>query len=129
VKISGEPTSTVLQYVQAVPHDFEVYSGNDIEFGDFVRAGGTGAVSGVSSVFPRPFLDLAEALHRGDDQAAGAAQDRIKQAVDAVNGADIALLKAGLALQDLPAGPTRVALDQATAGQLATLRTAVQDLT
>ena len=56
-------------------------------------------MSGVSSVFPRPFLDLADALHRNDDQAAAAAQDRIKQAVDAVNGADIALLKAGLSLQ------------------------------
>ena len=33
-KISGEPTSVVLQYVQAVPDDFEVYSGNDVEFGD-----------------------------------------------------------------------------------------------
>ena len=104
-----------------------MYSGNDIEFGDFVRAGGTGAVSGVSSVFPRPFLDLADALRRSDDQAAAAAQDRIKQAVDAVNGADIALLKAGLSLQGLPAGPTRVALDQPTPAQLETLRTAVQD--
>jgi len=128
-KISGEPNSTVLQYVQGVPDDFEVYSGNDIEFGDFVRAGGTGAVSGVSSVFPRPFLDLADALRRSDDQAAAAAQDRIKQAVDAVNGADIALLKAGLSLQGLPAGPTRVALDQPNAAQLETLRTAVRDLT
>jgi 4-hydroxy-tetrahydrodipicolinate synthase len=128
-KISGEPNSAVLQYIQAVPDDFEVYSGNDIEFGEFVRAGGTGAVSGVSSVFPRPFLDLADALQRGDDQAAAVAQERIKQAVDAVNGADIALLKAGLALQGLPAGPTRVALDQPTTAQLEILRTAVQDLT
>ena len=106
-----------------------MYSGNDIEFGDFVRAGGTGVVSGVSSVFPRPFLELADALHRSDDQAAAAAQDRIKQAVEAVSGADIALLKAGLSLQCLPAGPTRVALDQPTPTQLETLRTAVQDLT
>src|SRR6476646_4728594 len=128
-KISGESTSVVLQYVQAVPDDFEVYSGNDVEFGDFVRAGGTGAVSGVSSVFPRPFLDLADALHRSDDQAAAAAQDRIKQAVDAANGADIALLKAGLSLQGLPAGPTRVALDQPTPAQRETLRAAVRDLT
>jgi 4-hydroxy-tetrahydrodipicolinate synthase len=128
-KISGESNSRVLQYVRAVPDDIEVYSGNDIEFGDFVRAGGTGAVSGVSSVFPRPFLDLADALNRSDDQAAAAAQDRIKQAVDAVNGADIALIKAGLSLQGLPAGPTRVALDQPTPAQLETLRTAVRDLT
>jgi len=128
-KISGEPNSTVLQYVQAVPDDFEVYSGNDIEFGDFVRAGGTGAVSGVSSVFPRPFLDLANALNRNDDQAAVLAQDRIKKAVEAVSGADIALIKAGLSLQGLPAGPTRVAIDQPTPAQLETLRTAIQDLT
>jgi dihydrodipicolinate synthase/N-acetylneuraminate lyase len=80
-------------------------------------------------VFPRPFLDLADALHRSDDQAAAAAQDRVKQAVDAVNGADIALLKAGLSLQGLPAGPTRVAVDQPTPAQLETLRAAVQDLT
>ena len=128
-KISGVPTSQVLQYVRAVPDDFEVYSGNDIEFGDFVRAGGTGAVSGVCSVFPRPFLDLADALNRSDDQAAAAAQDRIKQAVEAVSGADIALLKAGLSLQGLPACPTRVALDQPTPAQLETLRTAIQHLT
>jgi 4-hydroxy-tetrahydrodipicolinate synthase len=128
-KISGEPTSRVLQYVRAVPDDFEVYSGNDIEFGDFVRAGGTGAVSGVSSVFPRPFLELADALKRSDDQAATGAQDRINQAVEAVGGADIALLKAALALQGLPAGPTRVALDEPTPTQLKTLRLAVQDLT
>lgn len=128
-KISGETTATVLQYVQAVPEEFQVYSGNDIEYGDFVLAGGTGAVSGVSGVFPRPFLELTDALRRGDDQARGAAQGRITQAVNAVNGADIALLKAALSLQGLPAGPTRVALDPPTAGQLETLHIAVQELT
>ena len=128
-KISGEATSQVLQYVRAVPDGFEVYSGNDIEFGDFVRAGGTGAVSGVSSVFPRPFLDLADALRRSDDEAATAAQERVKQAVAAANGADIALLKAGLSVQGLPAGPTRVAIDQPSPAQLEAMRTAIQELT
>src|SRR6478609_1663466 len=128
-KISGQPTSVVLQYVRAVPDDFEVYSGNDVEFGAFLRAGGTGAVSGVSSVFPRPFLELADALRRGDEPAVDVAQARIKHAVDATGGADIGLLKAALALQGLPAGPTRVALDQPTPAQLEALRTAVHDLT
>ena len=46
------------------------------------------------------------------------------------NSADrIALLKAGLSLQGLPAGPTRVAIDQPTPAQLETMRTAIQDLT
>jgi 4-hydroxy-tetrahydrodipicolinate synthase len=128
-KISGELRAVVLQYVDAVPDDFEVYSGNDVEFGDFVRAGGTGAVSGVSSVFPRPFLELADALRSGDEQGICAAQDRVERAVHVTGGGNIALLKAALSLQGLPAGPTRVALDQPTAAQLHSLRTAVNDLT
>jgi 4-hydroxy-tetrahydrodipicolinate synthase len=128
-KISGEPTARVLEYVRAAPEGFAVYSGNDIEFGDFVRAGGTGGVSGVSSVFPRPFVALADALRRRDEQAAAAAQDRVKRAVEAVAGADIALIKAGLALRGLPAGPPRVALDPPSPAQLDTLRTAIEELT
>ena len=128
-KISGEPTARVLEYVAATPDDFVVFSGNDVEFGDFARAGGAGAVSGVSSVFPRPFVALADALRRGDEQAAAAAQDRVKRAVDAVAGADIALIKAGLGLQGVPAGPPRVALDPPSAAQLDTLRAAVEELT
>jgi 4-hydroxy-tetrahydrodipicolinate synthase len=128
-KISGEPSSRVLEYVRAVPEGFAVYSGNDVEFGEFVRAGGTGGVSGVSSVFPEPFVDLADALRRGDEHAAGAAQDRVKRAVEAVEGADIALIKAGLTLRGLPAGPIRVALEQPSRSQLDTLRSAIEDLT
>jgi 4-hydroxy-tetrahydrodipicolinate synthase len=128
-KISGEPSSRVLEYVHAVPEGFAVYSGNDVEFGEFVRAGGTGGVSGVSGVFPAPFVDLADALRRGDEQAAAAAQDRVKRAVEAVAGADIALIKAGLALRGLPAGPVRAALDQPSPSRLDTLRSAVEDLT
>lgn len=128
-KISGEPTARVLEYVRAAPEGFAVYSGNDIEFGDFVRAGGTGGVSGVSSVFPRPFVALADALRRDDEQAAAAAQDRVKRAVEAVAGADIALIKAGLALRGLPAGLPRVALDPPLPAQLDTLRAAIEELT
>jgi 4-hydroxy-tetrahydrodipicolinate synthase len=128
-KISGEPSSRVLEYVRAVPDGFAVYSGNDVEFGEFVRAGGTGGVSGVSSVFPAPFVDLADALRRGDEQSAAEAQDRVKRAVEAVGGADIALIKAGLTLRGLPAGPVRVALDQPSPSQLDTLRSAIEDLT
>ena len=125
----GESTARALEYVRAAPDGIAVYSGNDIEFADFVRASGTGAVSGVSSVFPRPFVALADALRRGDEQAAAAAQDRVKRAVEAVAGADIALIKAGLALRGLPAGPPRVALDPPSPAQLDTLRAAIEELT
>ena len=106
-----------------------MFSGNDVEFGDVVRAGCAGGVSGVSSVFPKPFVALGDALRRGDEQAAATAQDRVKRAVEAVAGADIALIKAGLGLQGLPAGPPRVALDPPSPAQLDTLRAAVEELT
>jgi 4-hydroxy-tetrahydrodipicolinate synthase len=127
--IGGELRAIVLQYVDAVPDGFEVYSDNDVEFGDFVRAGGTGAVSGVSSAFPRPFLELADALCRSDEHGISVAQDRVERAVHATGGGNIALLKAALSLQGLPARPTRVALDRPTAAQLDALRIAVSDLT
>jgi hypothetical protein len=86
---------------------FAIYSCNDVEFGEFVRAGGTGGVSGVSSAFPAFFVDLADALRRGDEQAA----------------AD------GPTLRGLPSGPVRVALDRPSRSQLDTLRSASEDLT
>jgi 4-hydroxy-tetrahydrodipicolinate synthase len=125
-KISGEPTATVREYLAATPAGFTVLTGNNHEFGEVVRAGGAGCVSAVSSVFPVPFVALAAALRRGDDEAAAAAEIRIKQAIDAVGGS-IALLKAGLALRGLPAGPTRIAIDPPTPDRLATLRAAVAD--
>ena len=128
VKISGEPTSRVAEYLAAVPDGFVVFSGNDVEFGDVVRAGATGAVSGVSSAFPGTFAALADALRRGDAQAAATAQDRVKRAVEAVAGAGIAAMKAVLALRGLPGGPTRVALDPPSPAQLDTLRAAVEEL-
>ena len=85
---------------------------------------------GASPGSPASFrVAIADALRRGDEQAAVAAQDRVKRAVEAVAGADIALIKAGLALQGLPAGPPRVALDPPSPAQLDTLRLAIEELT
>lgn len=127
-KISGLPTTQVLEYLDAVPVGFTVYTGNNIEFGEYVRAGGAGTVSAVASVFPEPFLALAEALRSGDGDAAAAAQGRVERATAAVGGADIALLKAGLEMRGLPGGPTRVAIDEPTSVQLGTLKAAVDSL-
>ena len=127
VKISGEPTARVVEYLRAVPAGFAVYSGNDVTFAAVVRAGAAGAVSGVSSAFPRPFVELRDALRRGDDQAAATAQARVEQAVAAAGG-NVALIKAALTLRGVPAGPTRMALDPPTPAQLDTLTAAVADL-
>ena len=109
-KISGLPVDRVREYIAAAPGGFTVYSGNDVEFGAVVRAGGAGAVSGVSSAFPEPVVTLRDALRHGLEAAAADAQRQVEQVVAAVGG-NAALIKAALALRDLPAGPTRVALD------------------
>jgi 4-hydroxy-tetrahydrodipicolinate synthase len=127
-KISGLPTDEVLEYVRAVPDGFVVYSGNDVEFGPFVRAGGSGGVSGVSSAFPEPFVALRDALARGDETAAAAAQARVERAVAAVGG-NVALIKTALALRGLPAGSPRVALDPPTREQQESVAAAVAALT
>ena len=128
-KISGEPAERVTEYLAAVPDGFVVFSGNDITFGDVVRSGAAGAVSGVSSAFPGPFVALAHALRRDDAQAAADAQDRVKRAVEAIGGGGIAAMKAVLTMRGLAGGPTRVALDPPTPAQLETLRVAVEELT
>jgi 4-hydroxy-tetrahydrodipicolinate synthase len=126
-KISGEPTARVLEYLRAAPPGFTVFSGKDVEFGAVVRAGAAGAVSGVSSVFPRPFVALRGALRRGDETAAAAAQADVERAVEAVGG-NVAHMKAALALRGLPAGPPRVALDPPSPAHRAVLEAAVADL-
>jgi 4-hydroxy-tetrahydrodipicolinate synthase len=127
-KISGEPAARVLEYVRAAPSGFAVYSGNDVEFGAVARAGAAGGVSGVSSVFPRPFVALRDALRRGDEAAAAAAQADVERAVEAVGG-NVAHMKAALALRGLPAGPPRVALDPPSPAHCAVIAAAVADLT
>ncbi len=127
-KISGEPVDRVREYLRAAPAGFTVYSGNDVEFGAVSRAGAAGGVSGVSSAFPRPFVALRDALRAGDEEAAAAAQAEVARAVDAVGG-NIALIKAALELQGIPAGPPRVAVDPPSPAQRDTVAAAVAALT
>jgi 4-hydroxy-tetrahydrodipicolinate synthase len=116
-----------MEYVRAAPEGFTIYSGNDVEFGAFSRAGGAGGVCGVSSAFPRPFVALRDALRRGDEPAAAAAQKDVEQAVAAVGG-NVALIKTALALRGLPAGPPRVALDPPTPPQMDAITAAIKEL-
>ncbi|MFC3997425.1 dihydrodipicolinate synthase family protein [Nocardiopsis sediminis] len=121
-KISGESDASVAAYLEHAPEGFTIISGNDVSFGELIRSGGAGVVSGVSSVFPRPFITLRDALRAGDTEAAAAAQPLVERAVAAVKGGSIAHLKAGLAVQGLPAGPVRVSSDAVTDADLRVLK-------
>src|SRR5690606_31049345 len=89
------------------PEDFIVFSGNDIAYAEFINAGGGGIISGVSSVFPEPFIRLRDALRAGDQDAAASYREDIERTVALVNAGSIAHLKAGLELSGLPGGLVR----------------------
>ncbi|SDT15932.1 dihydrodipicolinate synthase family protein [Actinopolymorpha singaporensis] len=114
VKVSGQPVDAVAAYRAALPREFAVYSGADIDLARIHRIGGTGVVSGVSAAFPGPFLDLAAAVRAGDAVTEQRAQAEVDTVVDALSGGT-ASLKAALDLLGLPAGPVRVGVDPPSA--------------
>lgn len=122
VKISGESDESVAAYLARAPEGFDVLSGNDIAFEEFVRAGGLGVVSGVSSVFPTPFVALRDALNSGDVEGVRAAQPLVERAVAAVKSGSIPHLKAGLEVQGISAGPARVCGDAVSEADLEVLK-------
>lgn len=113
VKISGEPDERVSEFLRERPAGFTVYSGNDVSFEWFSTAGGDGIVSGVSSVYPEPFVRLREALRSADEDALRSAQRDVEQAVSAVRGGSLSHLKAGVTARGFTGGPVRSAVARA----------------
>lgn len=123
-KLSGEPLESVTAYRAAVGPDFEIFTGADRDLARAADAGADGVVSGISSVFPEPFVDLVAALAGGDADRIDAAQAAVNDVVDTVKG-DPALMKAGLALRGVDAGVARMALDVPSDADRAELARAV----
>ncbi|WP_277049581.1 dihydrodipicolinate synthase family protein [Ruania albidiflava] len=120
VKVSGESLDRITAYRARLGEDFVIYTGSD---GDFARAGQAGAdgvISGVASVFAKPFTAMRTALLSGDaDQVAGLQQD-IDEVVAAVDGSP-ARMRAVHRLAGRPVGGKRMPIpepDQATQARL-----------
>lgn len=112
VKLSGESDESVAAFLAAAPEGFTVFSGNDVSFEALIRAGGDGVISGVSSVFPTPFLQLRDALAAGQTEGTAELADTIRELVAVVKAGEIDYLKGGLEARGMPAGPVRVGVAQ-----------------
>lgn len=123
-KLSGESLDSVSAFRAAVPDGFELFTGADRDLARAADHGAQGVVSGIASVFPRPFLDLVDALESGDDARIAGAQAAVDDVVDTVIG-DPARMKAGLTLQGVNAGFSRMALDEPSEETVANLQRAV----
>lgn len=110
-KLSGESLDRVSAFRAAVPADFELYTGADIDLARAVDHGAQGVVSGISSVFSKPFVELANALAAGDSSRVERAQSAVNDVVELVAG-DPARIKLGLRLMGINAGYARMALDE-----------------
>jgi len=117
-KVSEEPLEQFAAYRSVVPDGFVLYTGADRDLGKIGDHGAQGVVSGISSVFPKPFRALAEAAESGDAGRIASAQKAVDDVVDTVAG-DIARMKAAYALLDVPAGVSRMALE-APSGEVLT---------
>lgn len=108
VKISGETLETVGEYRRLLPDDFLVLTGADQEIGRLDQVGANGVISGIASVYPEPFVAMADAVASGTQDRA-ALQRNVDDAVDGLLG-DIERLKTGLRLQGIAAGHARMAV-------------------
>ncbi|RYE88326.1 MAG: dihydrodipicolinate synthase family protein [Hyphomicrobiales bacterium] len=119
VKISGESLETVGEYRKLLPDDFLVLTGSDREIGRLDTVGANGVISGIASVYPEPFVAMAEAIAAGVTDRA-ALQADVNATVDGLLG-DIERLKTGLRLQGIPAGHARMAVGMPDAATMALL--------
>jgi 4-hydroxy-tetrahydrodipicolinate synthase len=108
VKISGETLETVGEYRKLLDPSFEVLTGADREIGRLHTVGANGVISGIASVYPEPFVEMAKALAAGTADRS-ALQEAVNATVDGLLG-DIERLKTGLRLQGIAAGHARMAV-------------------
>ena len=123
-KLSGESLDQVAAYRAAVGANFELFTGADIDLARAADYGAQGVISGIASVFPKPFVCLVAALNSGDSARIEEAQLAVNDVVATVVG-DPARMKAGLRLQGINAGYARMALDEPNADVTADLQRAV----
>ena len=124
-KISGEPLAQVAAYRAAVGADFLLYTGADRELALAADSGAQGVVSGISSVLPKPFRELAVAADAGDAERLRAAQRAVDDAVAVIAG-DMARMKAAYRLLGVADATTRMAIDPPTPDVLAEIARVVE---
>jgi 4-hydroxy-tetrahydrodipicolinate synthase len=123
-KVSEEPLDVIAAYRAVVPDGFVLYTGADRDLARTAEFGAQGVVSGVSSVFPKPFRELAAAAASGDEKAIAEAQFKVDDVVATVKG-DMGRIKAAYAMMGIPGGTVRMAIEAPSEAALADLRRAV----
>ncbi len=124
-KISGESLARVASYRRVVPEGFQLYTGADRDLARAADHGAQGVVSGISSVLPKPFRELAAAADDTDAGRLERAQQAVDDVVDVIAG-DMARMKAAYRLLGVTDTTTRMAIDPPNAPTMAEIARVVE---
>lgn len=96
------------EYLKIKGGDFSVLHGTDSLFLPILAMGCDGVVSGISGVYPEPFVALYRAYLKGDYEEARRQQSIANRFISALKaGSNMAYFKAALTYRGIPAGHMR----------------------
>jgi dihydrodipicolinate synthase/N-acetylneuraminate lyase len=114
-KISDEPLEQIAAYRAVAPEGFLIYTGSDRDLARAGDYGADGVISGISSVLPKPFRALKDAVEaveagHGDPAEIENAQMAVDEVVDAIAG-NMGRMKAAYRLLGIDGGTTRMSIE------------------
>ena len=121
VKASELTLDDIAAYRAAVADEFIIYTGADKDLVAAGEVGAQGVVSGVSSVMPAPFRELARAADSRDAARIAAAQAVVDDICEVIGG-DMARMKAAYRMMGVADGACRMSLDTPDDHALAEVR-------
>lgn len=109
IKYSGSDMLRTNEYLAIRGHNFDVVQGTDRLFLPALAAGCTGVVSGVSSVYPEPFVKIYKAWQAGDMALALQEQRRANDVIGILRaGSNISYFKHALSYRGVVEAGTRL---------------------
>lgn len=121
VKASELTLDDIAAYRAAVADEFIIYTGADKDLVAAGEVGAQGVVSGVSSVMPAPFRELARAADSGDAARIAAAQAVVDDICEVIGG-NMSRMKAAYRMMGVADGVCRMSLDTPDDHALAEVR-------
>ena len=108
IKDSSGNFDNTLKYIENTEPDVQVLAGSDSHILWTLMAGGTGAISGCSNVFPELMVSIYDLWARGDIRAANEAQKKIRAFRNVMQmGNPNSVVKCAVNMRGMKVGPAR----------------------
>lgn len=108
IKDSSGNFDNTLKYIENTEKDVQVLAGSDSLILWTLMAGGTGAISGCSNVFPELMVSIYDLWARGDIRAANEAQKKIRAFRNVMQmGNPNSVVKRAVNMRGMKVGPAR----------------------